>query len=56
MGLFSRLKQRLTKTRTALSDGLSGLFRDGKAIDQALLEVGGGLRHDAARLDALAIR
>lgn len=38
MGLFSRLKQRLTKTRTALSDGLSGLFRDGKAIDQALLE------------------
>lgn len=38
MGLFSRLKDRLTKTRTALSDGLSSLFRGGRAIDQALLD------------------
>ncbi|MFT5151256.1 MAG: fused signal recognition particle receptor, partial [Planctomycetota bacterium] len=37
MGLFSRLKERLTKTRTALSDGLSSLFRGGRQIDQALL-------------------
>lgn len=38
MGMFSRLKQRLTKTRTVLSDGLSGLFKGGRAIDQALLD------------------
>ena len=37
MGLFQRLKQRLTKTREALSDGLSALFRGGRKIDQALL-------------------
>ena len=37
MGLFDRLKARLTKTREALSDGLSGLFRGGRAVDQALL-------------------
>lgn len=37
MGLFSRLKQRLTKTRSAISDGLSGLFRGGRPIDEALL-------------------
>ncbi len=38
MGLFDRLKQRLTKTRAALSDGISGLFRGGRKIDQALLD------------------
>jgi len=37
MGLFDRLKDRLTKTRTALSDGITGLFRGGRAIDTALL-------------------
>ncbi len=38
MGLFDRLKERLTRTRHALSDGISGLFRGGRAIDQALLD------------------
>jgi fused signal recognition particle receptor len=37
MGLFDRLKARLTRTRTALSDGISGLFRGGRPIDAALL-------------------
>lgn len=38
MGLLDRFKQRLTKTRSAISDGLSGLFRGGRAIDQGLLD------------------
>ncbi|MEL6428309.1 MAG: signal recognition particle-docking protein FtsY [Planctomycetota bacterium] len=38
MGLLDRFKQRLTKTRSAISDGLSGLFRGGRKIDAALLE------------------
>jgi fused signal recognition particle receptor len=38
VGLFDRLKERLGKTRAALSDGLSGLFRGGRPIDQALLD------------------
>ncbi|MFT7677967.1 MAG: fused signal recognition particle receptor [Planctomycetota bacterium] len=38
MGLFDRLKARLSKTRSALSDGISGLFRGGRPIDQALLD------------------
>ena len=38
MGLFDRLKQRLGKTREALSDSLSGLFRGGRAMDDALLD------------------
>ena len=38
MGLFSRLKQRLGKTREALSDGLSALFKGGRPIDQSLLD------------------
>lgn len=38
MGLFDRLKDRLAKTRTALSDGITGLFRGGRPIDQALLD------------------
>lgn len=37
MGLLDRLKNRLTKTRTAISDGLSGLFRGGREIDAELL-------------------
>lgn len=38
MGLFDRFKERLTKTRTAISDGISGLFRGGRPIDQELLD------------------
>ncbi|MEM8711375.1 MAG: signal recognition particle-docking protein FtsY [Planctomycetota bacterium] len=38
MGLFDRFKERLTKTRTAISDGLTGLFKGGRKIDQALLD------------------
>jgi len=37
MGLLDRLKQRLTRTRTALSDRISGLFRGGRPMDDALL-------------------
>lgn len=37
MGLFGRLKERLTRTRTALSDGISGLFRGGRPMDDELL-------------------
>ena len=36
MGLFDRLKARLTRTRSALSDGISGIFRGGRALDDAL--------------------
>ncbi len=38
MGLFDRLKQRLTKTRAAISDGISSIFRGGRKIDGALLD------------------
>ena len=38
MGLFDRFKQRLGKTREALSDNLSGLFRGGRPMDDALLD------------------
>ena len=38
MGLFDRLKQRLFRTREALSDGLTGLFKGGRAIDAQLLD------------------
>ena len=38
MGLLDRLKQRLSRTREKLSDGISSLFRGGRAIDQALLD------------------
>jgi len=38
MGLFDRLKDRLTRTRQVLSDGISGLFRGGRPIDQALFD------------------
>lgn len=37
MGLLDRLKARLSKTRETLSDGVAGLFRGGRAIDEALL-------------------
>ncbi len=37
MGLFDRLKRRLSRTREALSDGISALFRGGRPIDAALL-------------------
>lgn len=37
MGLFERLRDRLRKTRGAISDGLSGIFRGGRPIDAALL-------------------
>lgn len=37
MGLFDRLKERLTKTRTAISDRITGLFKGGRPIDAALL-------------------
>lgn len=38
MGLFDRLKTRLFRTREALSDGISGLFRGGRSIDRELLD------------------
>jgi len=37
VGLLDRLRERLTRTRTALSDRISGLFRGGRAIDESLL-------------------
>lgn len=37
MGLFERLKSRLSRTRSALSDGISGLFRGGRPMDASLL-------------------
>ncbi len=37
MGLLDRLKARLSKTRESISDGISGLFRGGRPIDEALL-------------------
>jgi len=37
MALFDRLKARLTRTRSALSDGLSGLFRGGREMDADLM-------------------
>jgi fused signal recognition particle receptor len=37
MGLLDRIKTRLVRTRTALSDGIAGLFRGGRAMDAALL-------------------
>jgi len=37
MGLLDRLKQRLSKTREKLSDGISSLFRGGRPLDEELL-------------------
>jgi len=35
--LFQRLRRRLQRTRSAISDGISGLFRGGREMDEALL-------------------
>jgi fused signal recognition particle receptor len=37
MALFDRLKQRLFRTRAVLSDGIAGLFRGGRTLDERLL-------------------
>ncbi len=37
MGVFERLKASLARTRGALADGISGLFRGGRPIDAELL-------------------
>jgi len=37
VGLLDRIKSRLTRTRSALSDGIAGLFRGGREMDAALL-------------------
>jgi fused signal recognition particle receptor len=37
VGLLDRLRERLTRTRSALSDKIAGLFRGGRPIDEALL-------------------
>ncbi|MAB77958.1 MAG: signal recognition particle-docking protein FtsY [Planctomycetes bacterium] len=37
MGIFERLKKNLVRTRTALSDRISGLFRGGRPMDDSLL-------------------
>ena len=37
MGLLDRIKTRLVRTRSALSDGIAGLFRGGRAMDAALV-------------------
>ena len=37
MGLLERIKTRLVRTRSALSDGLAGLLRGGRPIDAAVL-------------------
>ena len=37
MGLLDRLRGRLSRTRTALADSISGLFRGGRPMDDALL-------------------
>ena len=36
MGVLARLKSRLGKTREAIGDGISGLFRGGRKIDDEL--------------------
>jgi fused signal recognition particle receptor len=37
MGLLERFKTRLARTRTALADGVTGLFRGGREMDEAVL-------------------
>ena len=37
MGLLDRFKRRLGRTRSALADGITGLFRGGREMDDALL-------------------
>ena len=38
MGLLDRFKKRLTRTRTAISDGIAGLFQGGREMDESLLD------------------
>ncbi|MEW6071811.1 MAG: signal recognition particle-docking protein FtsY [Planctomycetota bacterium] len=38
MGLLDRFRTRLARTRSAISDGIAGLFRGGRPMDDALLE------------------
>ena len=38
MGLLQRIKSRLVRTRSALSDGISSLFRGGREMDASLLD------------------
>jgi fused signal recognition particle receptor len=38
VGVFERLRSRLTRTREALSDGIAKVFRGGRPIDRALLD------------------
>jgi fused signal recognition particle receptor len=38
MGLFDRFKNRLTRTRSVISDGIAGLFKGGRPMDDALLD------------------
>jgi len=47
MGILDRLKARLARTRGALSDGIAGLFRGGRAIDAGLLAELEELLYDA---------
>ena len=47
MGLLDRLRSRLGRTREKLSDGITGLFRGGRPVDQALLDVFEELLYDA---------
>ncbi len=37
MGLLERIKTRLTRTRSALSDGIAGLFHGGREMEESLL-------------------
>jgi fused signal recognition particle receptor len=47
VGLLDRLRSRLGRTREKLSDGISGLFRGGRPVDQALLDELEELLYDA---------
>ena len=38
MGLLDRFKKRLTRTRSVISDGIAGLFKGGRPMDDALLD------------------
>jgi len=37
MGILERVRTRLARTRSALADGITGLFRGGRAMDSALI-------------------
>ncbi len=38
MGLLDRFKNRLSRTRAAISDGIAGLFQGGREMDEGLLD------------------